>query len=361
VHLWIRAFIPNQHPTNPGYIVPIPGVDGRWVIPAPVGGSCFETDDRYFASDPDASYRVMAEVELDTDGQTVAAVPSGPRPLFNTGLTRNVDCSTGVDVVPPQRAATDGIHFGAPAAADGVAQIVVNASVGNPMYLVAPKIDYSGTFTYTSATKSLRFQGSVGEFPAFEAYAQVNGGTVTTVFTMPPAPNTTAWNLLDLGLGLFDQAVDTTVSLADQPAALMARPLVQAMAPALPNRSGRVRLLPAAFSNDANQSSSALFCAKNSGSKDEHCYSLKPTANGSVSLKASKRSKNDPELGLILPVTQAQQKELDQIITKYSKAQRPDTAQPGSVVGAISAVAGLRIAAPASGGVPARFVPSVKP
>jgi hypothetical protein len=215
VHLWIRAFIPNQHPTNPDYIKPIPGSDGHWGIAAPVGDSCFETDDRFFTSDPDASSRVMAEVELVTDGQTVTSSPAGPRPLFSTGLTRKVDCNTDADLVPPQRASTDGIHFGAPAAADGLAQIVVNASVGNPMYAVAPKIDYAGTFTFSSGAKSLRFQGSVGQFPAFEAYAQVNGGTIKTVFTMPPAAGTTAWSLIDLGLGLFDQAIDTTVVLSD--------------------------------------------------------------------------------------------------------------------------------------------------
>src|SRR5947209_4498080 len=35
VHLWVKAFIPKTHQTNPGYVKAVPGSPGKWMIPGP--------------------------------------------------------------------------------------------------------------------------------------------------------------------------------------------------------------------------------------------------------------------------------------------------------------------------------------
>jgi hypothetical protein len=242
-----------------------------------------------------------------------------------------------------------------------MSQIVVNASVGNPMYVVAPKIDFSGTFTFTTGTKQLRFQGSVGEFPAFEAYAQLNGGAIKAVFSVPPAPRTTAWNLIDLGLGLFDQPIDTTISLAETPGAQLALLLPPpASQPAHLDMNGRIRLMPAAFSDHAPKSSVELFCMKESRSESEYCYSFRSTGKELIFLRPSARSKDSPETGLVLAVNLAQEKEIETVIEKYRKAYRAGSFRPDELVRAISQAAGLRIAVHQDSTLPRGFVPTVK-
>lgn len=48
IHFWIKAFIPNAHPTNPGYIRPVPGDAGKTMIPGPTGSECVVTNKSLF-------------------------------------------------------------------------------------------------------------------------------------------------------------------------------------------------------------------------------------------------------------------------------------------------------------------------
>jgi hypothetical protein len=107
------------------------------------------------------------------------------------------------------------MHIGAPAIADGIVQITVDGRASNPLVTPSPDIKYSGTFTYNTRTNTLRFQGSTGVFPAYEAYAQLNGGPIVTLIQNMPRQNTTVCNLIDFGTGLQLQSVDTTVTLQD--------------------------------------------------------------------------------------------------------------------------------------------------
>jgi hypothetical protein len=226
IHIWVKAFIPNSHPGNPGYVKPVPAQPGRWVISAPVGSDCYMTDNRTFSGDPNASARMTTEFTFTVDNGSATTGPAGPKPIFATGPTHDVNCATGADLLQPRTAATADMHMGHAAFADGIGQVVIDCRAGNPFFVFlpgtpisfpyAPDIRYGGTFTYDTAKETLRFQGSTGVFPAFEAYAQLNDGAVQTLFRLDPGPGTTVISLTAAGTGLNQQPVDVSITFPDQ-------------------------------------------------------------------------------------------------------------------------------------------------
>jgi len=152
---------------------------------------------------------------LVISGNTVAVEKADVREIQRTGPTHKVNCQTGMDLVPSQSAATSNMHIGAPAFADGIVQVVVDGRANNPLITPSPDIQYGGTFTFDTKKKTLRFQGSSKAFPAYEAYAQLNGGAIVTLFQNSPDPNTTVCDLIDLGSGVKQKSIDITVTLPD--------------------------------------------------------------------------------------------------------------------------------------------------
>jgi hypothetical protein len=173
------------------------------------------TDNRGFSDDVSASSRVVTEFILVIAGNTATVEKANNRDLQRIGPSHKVDCRTGVDIVPPKSASTANMHLGTPAVADGLVEIVVDGRANNPIPPISPDIQYGGSFTFNTNDNTLRFKGSVAVFPAYEAYAQVEGGPLTTVFQSPPAPGSTAFNLIDLGTGIAKlQPIDVSVKLA---------------------------------------------------------------------------------------------------------------------------------------------------
>jgi hypothetical protein len=217
LHIYIRAFIPNQHPGNPGYVRSVPGQAGLFVIPSPLPGdtSCFLTDNRMFSNNVNESSRALTEFVLVISDNTVTIEKAEGREIQRTGPTHRVDCQTGSDLVPSQTASTSNMHIGAPAIANGIVQVAVDGRANNPLVIPSPDIKYSGTFTFDLQKNTLRFQGSTGIFPAYESYAQMNGGPIVTLFQNLPAKNSTAVDLIDFGTGIKLQSVDNTVTLQD--------------------------------------------------------------------------------------------------------------------------------------------------
>jgi hypothetical protein len=61
------------------------------------------------------------------------------------------------------------MHYGHPTMTDGLVQIVVDGRANNPLVTPSPDIQYGGHFTYDTKARTLRIEGSVAVFPAYEA------------------------------------------------------------------------------------------------------------------------------------------------------------------------------------------------
>ena len=208
VRIIIRSFIPSMHPGNPGYMRPIPGQAGKFMIPGPLGGKCFDTDHRMFTSDPGASSRVASDLVLKA-GPTPSVRAGGGGAIARIATSVERDCASGKET-RRDTAKASGCTNGAPAYAADLhqTQVVVTCQVGNPLTPPGtPRIDYGGTFTFDTQAKTLAFRGDVGLFPAFESYASLNGGAWVTVFRVDPQGKDATW-LYDLGLGLTAYRLD---------------------------------------------------------------------------------------------------------------------------------------------------------
>ena len=56
-------------------------------------------------------------------------------------------------------------------------------------------IDYRGTITINVSARTVKFDGFLDAFPAFEMYATANDGAGVAMFQTPPPPGNTPWNL----------------------------------------------------------------------------------------------------------------------------------------------------------------------
>lgn len=206
IRFFIRAFIPKSHTSNPDAIKPIPGEPGRFmlvdVLPTEF---CFDTDHRQFSSDPAASARLTSDITLSLS-KPPAINPSSSK-SHRAGTTIRRICATGKQ----ERAATADVNacsIGNPAEGDNRIQVVLSCSAGNPLVTGAPKIDYGGTLTYDREARTVGFKGTVGNFPAFEAYAALNKRPFVKIFAFEPAPGSTPWALFEAGLGLQSRSVE---------------------------------------------------------------------------------------------------------------------------------------------------------
>jgi hypothetical protein len=206
VRIIARSFIPNSHPTAPGTIVPVPGKPGAHMLKDPLPtGRCFDTDHRGFSLDPAAPSRLSTDITISLSKPPVARSTSGA--AHRAGPTVQRACSDGAEV-KRATAAVSACHIGTPAAAGSVTQVVIGCSAGNPLVPGAPKIDYGGTITYDAAAKTIAFQATIGDFPAFEALASLNGKPFKRIFAVGPAPGSSPLALFDAGLGFSSRPLE---------------------------------------------------------------------------------------------------------------------------------------------------------
>ena len=207
----VRAFIPKEHPSNPGYAIAIPGQPGKTMLPAPApANACFDTDQRTFSNAPDASARLTTDLTVNLAASPATVKATGAA-LHRAGVTVRRNCATGA-VTAQNTAGVDKCHIGQPAEADGKVQVVFECHGSNPVVPVVPNwlvpdIDYSVKLTYDRAAKTVSLQSTVGAFPSFEAYASLNGKPLQKVFQLDPAAGSTVKDLFDAGLGLSDRPV----------------------------------------------------------------------------------------------------------------------------------------------------------
>jgi hypothetical protein len=210
---WMKAFIPNVHPTNPDLIAQVPGHPNRWMLKGPLpNGICFETDDRGFSNDRNAKAKVTTHFSLITDGAIVRIEPQDGMHVHEAGVSTKLDCNTGMTI--DERRGLFGVRaIGAPAIADGKSQIIGQASIKNPFTApLSPYIDYSFNYIFDSNEGTLKYSLTIGAFPAFEAYVSINGSPPNAIIRRPATGNS-PFSLYDMGLGFNTEQSTGTMKL----------------------------------------------------------------------------------------------------------------------------------------------------
>jgi hypothetical protein len=217
--IWIKAFIPNKHDTNPGFIRPRPGVAGQTMIPGPnipftdisvplVGKFCYNTNNRGFSMEPGAEAKITSFITLKVsiEGLREASIAA---PVLHP--TQEYDCHTG-QVTCVKTANPDTVKVSQPAVSGKTITFSMNGDAANPCIHVSaaltPSIKYHGIVTVDVEAGTVTFKGTTADFPSYEAYLSVDGKTPTPIFQLPPEPHSTAWALV------FNRPVNQTVRYA---------------------------------------------------------------------------------------------------------------------------------------------------
>ena len=189
----IRTFIPKEHPSKPGYMLPVPGKPGKTMLPEAPVGQCFSTDNRDFSTDTSASSRFGGKLVIDPSTLHVTSYEI-------TGTTTEYTCSSG------------SVLCSAPSGSGGfelVSQDVVNdkltiryaGEASNPCLTLAPDIEFSGSVMVDPTAKTVSMQGTVDCFPSFEAILVKSDGTRTYLYRTDPRNGETPACLLTSSAG----------------------------------------------------------------------------------------------------------------------------------------------------------------
>ncbi len=213
VHVWIKSFIPNDHPTIEHYFKKTTA--GTWVVEAPssgpinvagLNGSCFETDNRLFSIDPLVSARVTVEFVLKITDREMHVEKAEGREQIRVDATKNVDCKSGALLQPVKFSDKKYVNISDVKSMNTLRTVGVQISSPNPFYpevaghSIAPRIDFQIVFEYDNLERKVRIKGVTGAFPSFEAYYAHDDGPVETIVQF--APEKSAWSLVDFGTGV---------------------------------------------------------------------------------------------------------------------------------------------------------------
>lgn len=98
-----------------------------------------------------------------------------------------VDCEDG-DVEATKTQNNDNMAFNELSGSSNQVVLGFKAARNNPLVTPSPDIDLVGTLTVDRVNKFVEFVGKVDEFPAFEAYVSINGGSPQTIGQLGPKP-----------------------------------------------------------------------------------------------------------------------------------------------------------------------------
>lgn len=188
LQIYIRAFIPQKHSS----VRPLPNSGGGTMVEPPASPivGCFPTDQRSFSTEVSASSRVASIATIDLGSPARLLRQDHPPNESNA-----VDCGDG-RIINRERTDTSDQKFTfLPADQSKVARLTIHASGHNPNFRWAPAIDIDGTFLIDLEASSIRFEGSVDQYPAYEAYAKYNSGPAVTIFQIMPDYGKTALDL----------------------------------------------------------------------------------------------------------------------------------------------------------------------
>ncbi|THC97665.1 hypothetical protein EYZ11_002828 [Aspergillus tanneri] len=180
VVFWIKAFIPlNVAGVTRAY----PKDSSKMMINGiPIIGDCFLTDQRGFSSASDAKSRMHSQAWVWVN-------PNGYRwsQRHYCDETTEVDCEDG-DVEGRKTQNNDNMAFKVLKGSSTRVVLEFQAAQNNPLVTGSPDIDLIGTLTVDRVDQFVEFVGKVDEFPAFEAYVSINGGSPRTIARLGPKP-----------------------------------------------------------------------------------------------------------------------------------------------------------------------------
>jgi len=178
VKAWLKVFIPGDYPDT---IDGVGAASGQKLLVGPCSwfSDCFHTDGRGFSDDIGASCRMHSEFELDLTEYEL-------RELHYCGETVEYDCEAG-DIECRATASSSGMQFYNLRWFDTTTIMIdVTGFTNNPCLRDSPNIGYTGVFEIDLEAHTVSFDGRVHGFPAYEAYAMINGGSAAPLFTYGP-------------------------------------------------------------------------------------------------------------------------------------------------------------------------------
>lgn len=188
VDFYIKAFIPlNVDGVTEAY----PKDRSKTMIGGiPVFGDCFLTDQRSFSADSGASARMFSQALIHVS-------PNGASwsEQHHCGETVEVDCEDG-DVEGKETQNNDNMDFEERTASSSRVVLGFKAARNNPLVTLSPDIDLEGTLTVDRVNKFVEFVGKVDDFPAFEAYVKINGGSPRIIKQLGPKKDSGPGSLL---------------------------------------------------------------------------------------------------------------------------------------------------------------------
>lgn len=191
VKVWINAFIPRD---IPGLTLPVPGrpFSGKTMIPGPIPGTCFLTDDRSFSSKVHTSSRMHSEMEIYVPGELPTQIYQG----HAISETHQIACKDG-NYENSGTASNSRMRFtNLGIISLDVYEVYIKGEANNPLVTPSPDIDYDGKFIIDTKERRVSFQGLIDGFPAFEAYASINLGPAQKIFQVNPKPGSNVWDLI---------------------------------------------------------------------------------------------------------------------------------------------------------------------
>jgi len=186
VEIIVRAFIPKTHSSTRK----IPQGNGDTMVEPPASSivGCFRTDQRGFSSGEGASSRIASMFSITFDK------PPGLAQKHPTFESNAIDCGNG-EVINKETTSNADQKATLKVNPAGVASVTYHASGTNPNLTWAPSIDIDGVFTVDLTAKTVKFVGKIDEYPAYEAYARLNGGPWRTLLQVMPAYGKSAMDL----------------------------------------------------------------------------------------------------------------------------------------------------------------------
>lgn len=144
---------------------------------------CFLTDERSYSYDPGASARMHSHAWI-----TIAADGSFSwSDMHRCDKSTLLDCSTGIEFPKTVTAGSDAMHFTESSKTSTRLELKYKGAASNPWGLfLTPNVDISGTLRVDRQGGFVEFDGMVDEFPAFEAYVEINYGAARKIQTLGP-------------------------------------------------------------------------------------------------------------------------------------------------------------------------------